>query len=67
VSTKRNALTVFCFGLVVVALNLNACNGSGNNHPASSLQQTIAREMCSRSRTPLTWLVKSACQRAATA
>ena len=44
-TTKRNALTIFYVGLVVVALNLNACNGSGNDHPASSLQRTIAARL----------------------
>ena len=44
-TTKRNALTIFYVGLVVVALNLNACNVSGNNHPASSLQRTIAARL----------------------
>jgi hypothetical protein len=52
VTTNRNALTVFCFGLVVVALNLNACNRSGNDHPASSLQRTIAARLADPTLSP---------------
>lgn len=44
-TTKRNALIIFYIGLVIVALNLNACNGSGNYHPASYLQRTIAARL----------------------
>jgi hypothetical protein len=40
-----NFLNVSCFGLLVVALSLSACNDGRNDHPAASLQRTIAARL----------------------
>lgn len=42
---KDLTITSLCVGLIVVALSLAACQGGRDDHPAASLQRTIAAQL----------------------